>query len=206
MKRPIRIERSSVRASLKKPPRRQDRSFSDEALSLIEVMVALVILLIAMIPMGYMLDSAVTGAATARQREAALQLADSWMEILTNSTPPTQPNTTTVITGTWSTAEAQAGAQTPKSTLAGTTFTVQVRYEEQLVNNIGTQSDLCSSGEPPSSNHPGVIELRGESDLGPGSPDPHRRHQHRLPPAWASSTDGFLAVQLTNDSGTDNFR
>ena len=44
-----------------------------------------------MIPMGLFLTSATTAAASARQQEAALQLADSWIEILSNSQPLCRP-------------------------------------------------------------------------------------------------------------------
>ena len=49
---------------------------------------AFTILMVTMVPIGYLLDSTVAAASQARQKEAALQLADSWMEILSNSSPP----------------------------------------------------------------------------------------------------------------------
>ena len=42
-----------------------------------------------MIPMGIFLANATSAAPQSRQREAAVQLADSWVEILANSQPPT---------------------------------------------------------------------------------------------------------------------
>ena len=126
-------------------------------ISMVEVLVAAVILLTAMIPMGILLTSATKGVVSTKQREAALQLADSWVEILSNSQPPTN-NDGSVLTSSPSTPIAPAGTQTPPSTLAGTSYKVTAEYSENLVNDIG-QSDLCSAGEPPSPTHPGVIQL-----------------------------------------------
>src|SRR5580700_11291034 len=60
----------------------------DEGVSLVEVMVALVILMVIMVPIGYLLTSATSAAVQARQHQAAQQLADSWVEILSNANPP----------------------------------------------------------------------------------------------------------------------
>ena len=175
---------------------REDRG--DEGISLIEVVIALIILVITLVPLTYVLTSAVSGAANARQQEAAIQLADSWVEILSNSSPPTQPDGS-VLTSSWVTPTAPPGTITPKSTLAGTPFIVQSQYSYVSVTG---QSDLCTDEEPPSSSHPGVIELQ-------------------VKVSWASKrqwvtdttninyprpglqTDGFLAVQVNNSAATD---
>jgi len=73
------------------------RARGDEGVSLVEVVVAAVILLVIMIPVGYLLTSA-TGAATqARQHQAAQQLADSWIQILSNADPAFGPDGTTPL-------------------------------------------------------------------------------------------------------------
>ena len=64
------------------------RRRGDDGVSLIEVLIASIILLITMLPMGILLTTASSAATDARQRQAALQLADSWVEILSNSQPP----------------------------------------------------------------------------------------------------------------------
>ena len=92
---------------------------SNDGISMVEVLVAAVLLLVAMIPMGILLTSASKGA-VATSSEAALQLADSWVEILSNSQPPTNADGS-VLTSSPSTPIAPAGTQAPPSTLAGTT-------------------------------------------------------------------------------------
>ena len=112
---------------------------------------ALTVLLITVLPLSYVLTSAMSSAANARQRSAALQLADSWLEVLSNSTLPTTggviitnvPQNPATFPGL-----SAATTQIPKSTLAGTPFVVQANFTTQSVNNQG-QSDLCSSGQPP---------------------------------------------------------
>jgi Tfp pilus assembly protein PilV len=142
---------------------------TDDGLTLVEVMIAFVILMISMVPLGYLLDSTASSAASARQREAAVQLADSWMEVLSNSTPPMLNGS--VNLDRWVTPTVPSGAQTPISTLAGTNYTVQAYYSLQSVNNGNGQSDLCSSGQPPSPSHPGVIEMQAVD---------HRLYEYRL--------------------------
>jgi Tfp pilus assembly protein PilV len=81
---------------------------TDEGITLVEIMVAFTLLMVTMVPIGYLLDSTVAAANTARQKEAALQLADSWIEILSNSSPPQTGGA--VTTNQWTTPAAPAGA------------------------------------------------------------------------------------------------
>ena len=64
------------------------RRRGDDGVTLVEVLIASVILLVTMLPMGILLTSATTASSDTRQRQSALQLADSWIEILSNSQPP----------------------------------------------------------------------------------------------------------------------
>lgn len=180
---------------------RQHGRTSDEGLTLIEVIVAFVILMIAIIPMSYLLTTAVASATQARQREAAIQLADSWVEILSNTSPPTYSDGT-VYTG-HSEAVASlvpAGVQTPKSTLSDTTFAVTALYTNQAVDNLG-QSDLCSDGQPPSPTHPGVIQLQVTVTWGLGQSLTDTTNIDYPQPGL--QTQGFLGVQLSNDGLAD---
>src|SRR6202044_3967275 len=63
-----------------------------DGVTMIEVLVATIVLLVTMIPMGYLLTSVSSASAQAREHEGALQLADSWVEILSNSQPPPGTN------------------------------------------------------------------------------------------------------------------
>jgi hypothetical protein len=172
----------------------------DEGVTLIEVLIASVILLLTMLPMGILLTQVSSDAASARQRQAALQLADSWVEILANSQPPTGTNGS-VLTNTPQTPVAPAGTQTPASVLGGTTFTVTAAYTENLVNDVG-QSDLCTAGQPPSPSHPGVIQLRVTVTWNSGLQTLSDTTEINYPKPGLQ-TQGFLAINLTNDGQTD---
>lgn len=167
---------------------------TESGISLIEVVVAFTVLLITMVPIAYLLTSTVSSAATARQREAALQLADSWMEILTNSTPPVN-SSGVVITNTPTTPTLPAGAQTPKSSLAdGTSFKVTANYTLQSVVNVG-DTDLCSGGNP------GVIQLQVTITWGDGQTLTDTTNVDYPQPGL--QTEGYISLQLTNNSSTD---
>ena len=169
-------------------------------MTLVEVLVATVVLLVTMIPMGILLTSVSSGAANARQRQAALQLADSWVEILSNSQPPTGSDGT-VLTNVPTTPVAPAGTPTPSTTLAGTNYTVTAAYTENLVNDVG-QSDLCSAGQPPSPTHPGVIQLKVTVTWDNGSQTLSDTTEINYPKPGLQ-TEGFLAINLTNDGEND---
>ena len=177
------------------------RRRSDEGVTLVEVLVASVVLLVTMIPMGMLLTSASSAAVNTRQRQAALQLADSWVEILSNSQPPTH-NDGSVITNSPRTPVAPAGTQTPPSTLAGTTYTVTANYVESFVNGVG-QSDFCSAGQPPSPSHPGVIGLKVVVAWGGSTRRSLSVTTDINYPKPGLQTEGFLAVNLTNDGEAD---
>ena len=163
---------------------------------------AFVVLMITVVPLTYVLNSALAGATSARQREAALQLADSWIEILSNSTPPTRADGS-VITNTPQTPTAPAGAIAPNSTLAGTNYTVEANYSFQTVNQTG-QSDLCTDGAPPSPSHPGVIQLQ-VTVYWDGRKQSLTDTTNINYPKPGLQTEGFLAVQVNNQGETDVF-
>ncbi len=141
------------------------RRRSDEGISLVEVLVASVILLVTMIPIGYLLTSATSAATQARQTQAAQQLADAWIQILSNSNVPTVPGSngaTPLLNGTTTLDAAYAtsiNAQPPLSNLAGTQFTAKATYTYDAVNDVG-QSDLCLAGTAPSPTNPAVLQLK----------------------------------------------
>ena len=176
------------------------RARGDEGISLMEVMVALTILLIVILPIGYLLDASVGQATQARQRLAALQLAEQWVEILSNSTPPLVGNS--VVTATPETPVDPAGQASAHPTIAGTTFTVTSTYTAQSVNNGTGQSDLCSAGEPPSPNNPAVIVLQVQVswDRGHFAVTDTTNLQYPQP---GVQVDGFIAIQIVDTTQTD---
>ncbi len=179
----------------------------DEGVSLIEVVVAFTILLITVLPLTYLLTSAVSSAANARQRTAALQLADSWLEVLSNSSLPTDPTSGAIITNqpqdpSTFTGITAANTQIPKSTLAGTNFAVTAEFTTQSVANGQGQSDLCSSGQPPSPSHPAVIVLQVKVSWNHGNNAVTDSTAVNYPKPGLQ-TQGFLAVQMSNNGNND---
>ena len=169
-------------------------------MTLVEVLIASIILLLTMIPMGILLTNVSAASTDARQRQAALQLADSWVEILSNSQPPTGTDGS-VLTNVPKTPVAPAGTQTPSTTLAGTSYTVTASYTENLVNSVG-QSDLCTAGQPPSPSHPGVIQLKVTVTWAQGLHSLSETTEINYPKPGLQ-TEGFLAINLTNDGQVD---
>ena len=166
---------------------------------------AFTILMVTMVPIGYLLDSTVAAANNARQKEAALQLADSWLEILSNSSP--QETNGAIVTGQPFTPVAPAGAQTPiANTTDGTEYTVSAEYEWQSVKSGSGSgsSDLCSDGEPPSPAHPGVIQLHVKVTWNNGgSGDAVTDSTNIDYPQPQLQTDGYISLQVTNSELTD---
>ena len=133
----------------------------DEGVRLIEVVVAFIVLLITILP-----TPAHHRRVQRRQLPTATGRPAAGRLVARRSCPtPSSPTTNGgIITNHPRTPPPFAGisaatTQIPKSTLAGTTYTVTADYTTQSVNNQG-QSDLCSSGQPPSPSHPGVILLQ----------------------------------------------
>ena len=170
-------------------------------MTLVEVLVAGVILLLTMIPMGIFLANATTAAAQTRQRQVAVQLADSWVEILGNSQPPTRSDGSVWTDHTFTNPAAPAGSQSPPSSFGGTNFTVTATYLEEAADDL-SGSDLCTSGEPPSPSHPAVIELLVTvywDDLKQYVTDSTEINY----PKPGLQTDGFLAINVTNNLQPD---
>jgi len=92
------------------------------------------------------------------------------------------------------------GAQTPTSTLQGTTFTVQEQYTLQSVNDgTGGSSNLCTNGVPPTPAHPGVIQLQVRVTWPGGALTNTTNIAYPQP---GLQTDGYLSVLLTNSGQT----
>jgi Tfp pilus assembly protein PilV len=182
---------------------------TDDGISLIEVLVATVLLLVTMIPMGILLTSVSSSAVQTRQRQAAEQLADSWIQVLSNSNPPTSNGTVlanqpTLLTSTTTTdAGVQALSDANGHTfLAGTQYTATADYTENLVNDVG-QSDLCSAGTPPSPSHPGVIQLQVTVTWGHNNQNSLSQTTEIDYPKPGVQTQGFLAITVSNEGEAD---
>lgn len=172
---------------------------SDEGVTLIEVVVAFTILLIVTVPLGYLLDTMVAQAANVRQKEAALELADEWTEILSNSTPPIDPTTNTVQLDVSAAPVDPAGVVSATPIVGGTHYSVTAEYSEQLAT--GVSDNLCSAAVPSTTN-PGVVvvQVTVAWDNGVQSVTDSTNLQYPTP---GVPTDGFIAVQVTNSGMTD---
>ncbi len=161
---------------------------------------ALTVLLITVLPLSYVLTSAMSSAANARQRSAALQLADSWLEVLSNSTLPTTggviitnvPQNPATFPGL-----SAATTQIPKSTLAGTPFVVHGELHHPVGQQPGPVGPLLERPAPeplPSGGDPAP----DHGDLEPGRTTRVNETTAVNYPKPGLQTEGFLAVQLTN--------
>ena len=73
---------------------------TDDGVSLIEVLVAFVILMVALVPLSYLFTTSLIQAGQAKNQQTALSIAEGWAEVLSNTTPPVNPVSTAVIVDT----------------------------------------------------------------------------------------------------------
>jgi Tfp pilus assembly protein PilV len=76
---------SSVRA---RTAERAARRRTDEGVTLIEVMVAFTVLMIALVPLSYLFINSAIQAGQSTNQQTALSIAEQWVETLSNVTPP----------------------------------------------------------------------------------------------------------------------
>jgi hypothetical protein len=108
----------------------------EEGFGLLDVILSLVILLIVLVPTAYLIDSVVANAATQRGRVTAAELADQWLEKMSNATLTTLQSDIsrdTLLTPT-------------PVVVAGIPFSVWAHLEWA---DTGTAPSLCTSGNPP---------------------------------------------------------
>ena len=72
----------------------------DDGVTLIEVLVAFVVLMVALIPLSYLFTTSVVQAGQAKNQQTALSIAERWVETLANTSPPVNPNSGAVIVDT----------------------------------------------------------------------------------------------------------
>jgi Tfp pilus assembly protein PilV len=87
----------------------------DQGVTLIEVLVAFVVLIVALIPLSYLFTTSLIQAGQATNQQTALSIAEKWTEVLSNTTPPVNPSTGAVIT------DVASAPQGPAPTSAATT-------------------------------------------------------------------------------------
>ena len=168
--------------------------YSQEAgLTLVEVMVAFVVLLIVMIPFSYTLIAQVQSSVISKQRLTAIGLAETWVETLSNTTPPSNSLGGPAV-GVF--APPVISGSPAQVTVAGSTYSSDVEYSWAAA---GPAPDLCQSGVPQ------VLDLQ-VNVYWDGTR--HFVTDNALIdyPTHGVQTLGFLAVQLTNSTtSTDNY-
>lgn len=140
----------------------EGRPLGDDGLTLIEVVIAFTVLLIALIPLTYLFTSEIIAAGQTNNQQTALSIAETWAETLSNTTPPANAATGAVIvdkavvpsapvaTGAIPTPITVAAASANKAINAVTSITVSsttglaaatTSVPQVAFVNIGTASD-----------------------------------------------------------------
>ena len=168
-------------------------------MSLLEVVMAIVILLMILVPISYVLTNSITQSANARQRTTALGLAEQTIETLNNQGPPVVNGVPAV--GVWSTPATQ--------TLTNGTYHVSDAFYWASINGV---DNLCTSPTVPQALDVSVKVTWGSYTY-TTSPsnfisDPSETVTDATlldyPPS-SVPTNGFLTVQIEGDpSGTGN--
>lgn len=107
----------------------------DSGLTIIEVVVAFTVLLIALIPLSYLFTTSLIQAGQSTNNQTALSIAEKWAETLSNTTPPVNATTGAVIVGT---NEPPSG---PAPTSAATTVS-----GNQTLSSSTTTITVASNG------------------------------------------------------------
>jgi prepilin-type N-terminal cleavage/methylation domain-containing protein len=167
------------RRDLEHPPR---RGRGDQAFTLVEVMVAMVILAVTMLPLGYVVTSIFKQSSEARNRIAAVGVAEHWLAYydnlaLSDGSFPI-PNGSVVKTAT-----------TP---IGGTNFTANITMQW---GQTGVNGDLCNAGSVPQ-----IINVLAAVTWGQNG-SVQESTVVNPPYGLLSPTDGFLAVQVNNSAG-----
>ena len=104
---------------------------SEEGVTLLEVVMAIVILLLVLIPISYVLTDSISQSANARQRTSALGLAEQTIETLNNQGPPVVNGVPSV--GVWSSPVTQ--------TLTNGTYHISDAFYWASINGV---DNLCT--------------------------------------------------------------
>jgi Tfp pilus assembly protein PilV len=137
-----------IRKVLSRLPRRD--SVVEAGVGLVDVLVAITVLMVVMLPAAYLIDSTVQQTASAREQVSATELAEQELETLNNE-PLTQLEAwldQTVVQST--------------QTVAGQSYKVSTYLTWQ---GVGSEPDLCSSGSPPQSISASAIVSWGSAPI-----------------------------------------
>jgi Tfp pilus assembly protein PilV len=93
-------QRWLTRRAVSRHPVARSGGYGDSGLTLIEVVVAFTVLMIALIPLSYLFTSSLISAGQSTNQQTALSIAERWMETLSNATPPVNAVSGAVIVDT----------------------------------------------------------------------------------------------------------
>ena len=109
---------------------------AEAGVGLLDVLVAITVLMVVMIPAAYLIDSTVQQTASAREQVTATELDEQELETLNNAS----------LTQLEASLDVSQVASSPR--VGGTKYTVSTYLTWQ---GVGSQPDLCQSGSPPQS-------------------------------------------------------
>jgi Tfp pilus assembly protein PilV len=137
----------------------------DEGVTLIEVVVAFTVLMIALIPLSYLFSTSVIQAGQSTNEQTALSIAEQWVETLSNVTPPVNANGEVIVNRDSAplgpaagTATLSAGFTVPTSLATPTSVGINVPntlvaatstnpQPAILTNSSGTQDSITYTGQ-----------------------------------------------------------
>jgi type II secretory pathway pseudopilin PulG len=123
------------------------RRHEDDGVTLVEVMIAFAVLMIVMVPLGYLLTNEVGQAAQSRNQLSALDLAEKWVEILgTAQDPPPRSGSLGVHTNAPLIPQLPNGTSVPTETRGNTVYTLRSEYTWANTEDPKDAPDLCASG------------------------------------------------------------
>ncbi len=159
-------------------------------MSIIEVVIAFVVLMVVLVPIALLLFNTIGQAATARERLTALSLAEQYVDLLNNTPLDGTHNTTpsdTSLPVTNDTIE-QTTAPIVRSTVS---YSVYARFTWAL--HEASTPDLCTSGTAPT-----LLDLQVTVEWGLSKQKIADTTMIEYPPSGIL-TDGFLAIKVDGD-------
>lgn len=125
-------------------------SVIEAGVGLVDVLVAITVLMVVMVPAAYLIDSTVQQTASAREQVSATELAEQELETLNNDP----------LTLLESSLDHTVVQSTPS--VGGQAYTVSTYLTWQ---GVGSEPDLCSSGSPPQSISASAIVTWGTAPI-----------------------------------------
>jgi hypothetical protein len=166
-------------------------------------MVALLVLMITMVPLGYLVTNEVHQAASAKDSLAALGIAEKWVEILgTAQDPPPNLGSLAVdadkpLIPKLPSPPCVSNCSVPTETRGGTKFTIRAEYTWTGTQTGHTAPDLCSASG-------GAKVLNLQVTVYWGSDQQITDTTVLNYPAPGIPQYGFYQLQISGDSGTND--